>query len=143
MDRIILSRNFNLSEVQEKFKVTETTVRTNLYFDSENNYFIIGKNLRADKYIPIERLRFCLQNLSKKNIRSVHSGIYQAVRKWEKENKVRICGSHARSITKNERILSKAFVCEKDNPYYKCSSPMKLYDKNVIYHWLVKEAEAA
>lgn len=42
-----------------------------------------------------------------------------------------ICKSTAERLFKGLNIEI-AFICEIENPHYKCSTPMRLYDKNVI-----------
>ena len=42
-----------------------------------------------------------------------------------------ICKSTAERLFKGQNIET-GFICEVNNPHYKCGSPMRLYDRNVI-----------
>lgn len=42
-----------------------------------------------------------------------------------------ICKSTAERLFKGQNIEA-GFICELDNPHYKCGSPMRLYDRNVL-----------
>lgn len=71
-----------------------------------------------------------------KNINAIASEINKIKKKYDKESY--ICYSRAISEYGKKNVSDKAFIKEVDNPYYKCSAPMKLYDKNVIEFYLKK-----
>jgi len=109
--------------------------RMYVMIDRRDGYVVLmSTKSRSKNYIHLGMVKTKGEKPTIRNINSIASEISKMVRKYNHESY--ICYSRAISEYGKKNVTDMAFIKEVDNPYYKCSAPMKLYDKNVIEFYM-------
>ena len=136
----VLKRENNISEIRDFVEMKLVGNCTyNVLFDKRDNTFNFTKS-KTDKdyYINIGKVKVeDIDNDSlsdyklKTNINKTATALNKLIQSYNKSGCL-VCYTTVVKEYGKKNVIEKAFVKEVDNPYYKSSSAMKLYDKNVI-----------
>lgn len=109
-----------------------------LVINLEDNqfYLVFGRGKKGDK--EIARFDYKGYPTTQRALSKARAEVRAAILKYDKENN--ICLSTVKSDYGKNGIIPTAFVREVDNPHYKCASPMRLYNREVIEYQLAKQA---
>lgn len=141
-----LERESNISDVRDFVEIELVgNCAYNVMFDKRDNTIKLSKTkTEKEYYIQLGKLKvedIDNESLSefkiKTNIKKTATALNKLIKSYNKSGCLVCYTTVVKEYGKNN-VTEKAFVKEVDNPYYKCSAPMKLYDKNVIEYNIEK-----
>lgn len=97
--------------------------------DMRSNTIKLQKSCTAEYNIQLGKIELTEQD-TETYLRSKSSELYQMFKKYNKVSL--ICKTNVVKTYGKNAMTQKAFVDYVDNPYYKCSAPMQLFDENII-----------
>lgn len=124
-----------ISYIEEKREIiremlTKSPETYNVVADIRDGNIVLIERPKAKYYIYIGKLNLAVSKCTCKTIHKLASELNNLIRSYNGTSL--ICKSRVKSEFGKRGILDKAYVMSVDNPYYKCSGDMMLYDKNVI-----------
>ena len=106
-----------------------------------NTYYYIAVDLTDGRIVFMthksksDKYHF-IGHIPKNNDTSMNTA--RVIKQAHKEYKMDayICKTTAIKEYGRKNVTDKAYITEVDNPYYKCSAPMVIYDRNVIEYYM-------